>query len=266
MTRTIEIGAFAVAVLVAALAIHAWLASRDDQRRVQAALTTQKQLIDAASLREAARDTTLQQTLAQIDALKRSTQTPSEILRDLPKYLDLPAPIALSPNISSTSSAAGARTSVPESARSAGTKQQGTGASRGSNPLDDSDSNRTLSSDFSAPPNPLPDAPSQNLPKSFSSGGDLKGTFSGDPSAASAEIPAADLKPLYDYVQDCRACQARLAAATQNAADDASKIAALTRDRDAALVAAKGGSFWQRFRRNALWLAVGAGLGYAAHR
>ena len=42
-------------------------------------------------------------------------------------------------------------------------------------------------------------------------------------------------------MQDCRACQARLAAATQNSADDAAKIAALTRERDAAVTVSKGG-------------------------
>jgi hypothetical protein len=79
--------------------------------------------------------------------------------------------------------------------------------------------------------------------------------------SAAAEIPAADLAPLYDYIQDCRACQLQLAASKQNATDDAAKIAALTRERDAALTAAKGGSFWLRLKRNAHWLAVGAAIG-----
>ena len=82
-----------------------------------------------------------------------------------------------------------------------------------------------------------------------------------------AQIPSADLKPLFDYVQDCRACQAQLAAAQKNSADYAAKIAALTRERDAAVTASKGGSFLRRLRRNALWFAIGAAAGYAAaHR
>ena len=84
------------------------------------------------------------------------------------------------------------------------------------------------------------------------------------PAAPSAQLPVADLKPLYDFVQDCRACQAQLAVVRQNTADDAAKIAALTVQRDAAITAAKGGSFWRRLRRNALWFAVGAGAGAAA--
>jgi hypothetical protein len=67
--------------------------------------------------------------------------------------------------------------------------------------------------------------------------------------------------PLYDYVQDRRACQLQLTAAKQNATDDAAKIRALTRERDAAVTAAKGGSFWLRLKRNAHWLAIGAAVG-----
>ena len=78
---------------------------------------------------------------------------------------------------------------------------------------------------------------------------------------STAEIPAADLAPLYNYVQDCRACQLELTAAKQNATDDDAKIRALTRERDAAITAAKGGPFWLRLKRNAHWLAIGAAVG-----
>jgi hypothetical protein len=78
---------------------------------------------------------------------------------------------------------------------------------------------------------------------------------------STAEIPAADLATLYNYVQDCRACQLELTAAKQNASDDAAKIRALTRERDAAVTAAKGGPFWLRLKRNAHWLAIGAAIG-----
>jgi hypothetical protein len=87
-----------------------------------------------------------------------------------------------------------------------------------------------------------------------------------DAADCTARIPAADLKPLYNYIQDCRACQTKLVAANQNAADDAKKIASLTRERNAAITAAKGGSFWHRLRRNVTWLATGAILGYVASR
>jgi hypothetical protein len=85
-------------------------------------------------------------------------------------------------------------------------------------------------------------------------------------SECTAQIPAADLKPLSDYIQNCRACDAQLAVAKQNASDDAAKIAALTRERDAAIATSKGGSLWRRVRHDALMLAAGAALGYAAAR
>jgi hypothetical protein len=78
-------------------------------------------------------------------------------------------------------------------------------------------------------------------------------------------VPAADLKPLFDYVQDCRACQAKLASAQQDLRDEQAKSAALTTERDSAVKAAKGGGFWRRSVRAAKWLAVGFAVGYVAH-
>ena len=233
--RTIEIAAFCVALLVATMAVHAWLASRDDQQRLASTLAAQKQLLDAADTRERTRQSALDDTLAQIDKLKRATQTPEEILRDLPKYLSLPQPITLTP------------ATRPNVARS------GKGID---------DPTRIV-----IPPFPIPESATGEKSKVLASPANLttEARRSLDlPSAPAAQIPSADLKPLYDYVQDCRECQAQLAAAKQNASDDATKIAALTRERDAAVTAAKGGAFWRRLRRDALWFGVGAALGAAA--
>ncbi len=84
------------------------------------------------------------------------------------------------------------------------------------------------------------------------------------PDAPLANIPTVDLKPLFDVVQDCRVCQDKVAAANQDAADEGTKLAAVTRERDLAIKAAKGGGFWQRLRRDLTWLAAGAAAGYAA--
>jgi hypothetical protein len=273
MRRTIEIIGFAIALLIAALAIHAWLASRDEQQRLESALATQKQIIDAANADETARKITLQQTLAQIDALKRTAQTPEEILRDLSKYLSLPSPITLS---------------VPATVPAALAAPQGTGARSmsASPPAPRSEPGHSTSSSIPLAPEPrpsslLPASPNPNISAStFSSPtpaasaeiqlpalpnpNSSASNFSSPTFSASAEIPTADLKPLYNYVQDCRACQVRLAAATQNSSDEAAKIAALTRERDAPVTASKGGTLWRRFRSNALGLAVGVSLGYAA--
>lgn len=229
--RTLEIAAFCAAMLIAALAIHAWLSSRDEQQRLQSTLAAQKQILDAANTREQTRQATLNDALAKIEELKRATQTPQQILHDLPQYLPLPQPITLAPPATATNPQQG--TTLPEKSASA----------RGAQPAP------------SPPPDTksLPTAPQPIVPCATSGN-------------CVAQIPAPDLKALYDFTQDCRECQLRLAAAQQDHADDLTKLDALTHERDAALTAAKGGTFWRRLRRNALWFVVGAGVGaVAAH-
>jgi hypothetical protein len=81
---------------------------------------------------------------------------------------------------------------------------------------------------------------------------------------AQAILPAEDLKPLYDFTIDCKACQAKLATAQADLTDERAKTAVLTRERDEALHAAKGGSLLRRIARNAKWLAIGAAAGAIA--
>jgi hypothetical protein len=82
--------------------------------------------------------------------------------------------------------------------------------------------------------------------------------------APQAILPAADLKPLYDFALDCKACQAKLAAAQADLTDERAKTATLTRERNEAFQAAKGGSLLRRIARNAKWLAIGAAGGAIA--
>ncbi len=83
-------------------------------------------------------------------------------------------------------------------------------------------------------------------------------------------VPQADLLPMFDHLEDCRACQERLATAQQDLNDERAKVAALTIERDAAVKAARGGGFWSRLRSNAKWFAIGGAMGAlaasAAHR
>jgi hypothetical protein len=79
-------------------------------------------------------------------------------------------------------------------------------------------------------------------------------------------IPTADLKPLYDFALDCKACQAKLTAAQSDLTDEKSKTATLTKERDEAVRTAKGGSTLQRFARAAKWLLIGAAAGTLAAR
>ena len=79
-----------------------------------------------------------------------------------------------------------------------------------------------------------------------------------------AVIPAEDLKPLYDFTIDCKACQSKLAASQGDLADERKKTAALTHERDDALRIARGGSAWRRIGRAAKWFLIGAAAGAAA--
>jgi hypothetical protein len=241
MRNTLEISGILLAVLLAAMAFHAWLTEHDDRLRLQATISTQKQALDAADVREHDRAATLKDTLAQIEALKRQTQTPAQVLRDLPKFLSLPQPITLN---------------TPQSGLP--TTQQGTLQS------ETAPCATTKGCTAPVPPSSSASSPTAASPALESPALDAPTNQQNLPDAPSAQIPAADLKPLFDYVQDCRSCQAQLAVAKQNATDNAAKLTALTRERDAAVATAKGGTFWQRLRRNALWFVVGAGAGAVA--
>ena len=79
-----------------------------------------------------------------------------------------------------------------------------------------------------------------------------------------AILPTQDLKPLYDFALDCKACQVKLAAAQADLTDERAKTAVLTRERNEAVRAVKGGSLLRRIARNAKWLAIGAAAGAIA--
>ena len=84
------------------------------------------------------------------------------------------------------------------------------------------------------------------------------------PPPATITMPQADLKPLYDDLQDCRAGADQLDTTKKDLTDEQARTAALTGERDAALTASRGGTFWVRLRRGAKWFAIGAAAGAAA--
>jgi len=79
-----------------------------------------------------------------------------------------------------------------------------------------------------------------------------------DVAPASISIPQSDLKPLYDSLQDCRACALERDATKKDLLDEQSRVAALTRERDVAITAAHGGTFWSHLKYAAKWFAIGA--------
>lgn len=75
---------------------------------------------------------------------------------------------------------------------------------------------------------------------------------------AIASIPQSDLKPIYDFLEDCRADQASLNATRADLSDEREKVQAITAERDAAMRAAGKRSFWSRLSHNSKWFLLGA--------
>ena len=75
------------------------------------------------------------------------------------------------------------------------------------------------------------------------------------PQQSDATIPAVDLKPLFDRLSDCKACDAKVT-------EQGSEIAQLTKERDDAVKTAKGGSFWHRLKHDAKVIAIGGAVGF----
>lgn len=217
------------ALIFCVAAIQAWRADRRDRAQLAAELTATKQLLVAADARQRDRDSQLSQTLSALDAQKRAILTPSQIVQELAKNIPLPAPITLqAPQTSSVGATLGSPATNTSNATASG-----------ASPVPTSGSSTTTTA-TSPQPKQKP--------------------------TAGAVIPAADLKPFYDFSLDCQACQARLSVAQNDLADEKAKTAGLTKERDDAIRVAKGGSAWRRFGRAAKWFAIGAAAGAIASK
>jgi len=93
------------------------------------------------------------------------------------------------------------------------------------------------------------------------------------PATQQIVIPQADIPAFQAYKLDCDESSAKLNACTLNAASaaviqqgTADQLAAVTKERDTWEATAKGGTFWQRVRHDAIVIAVTAGTAYVAGR
>ncbi len=215
-----------VPIILAITIFVSWQADRRDRAQLAAQLAAAQKTIADASASQHDRDTLLNQTLAQIATEKQAAVSPTQILKDLPSAIMLPQPITLQP---SNTENVGARFIAPSAGATSTNPQQGANS-------------QTVASQAHIPENPLPKP--------------------GQP--GNAVLPAADLKPLYDFALDCKACGAKLAASQGDLSDEKVKTAALTKERDAAVQAAKGGTALRRIARAAKWFALGAAAGAIA--
>lgn len=269
-TRTwIRIAEFIVIAALSVAVFVSWRADRRDRAQLAATLAAANQQLSAADTRQRDRDAQLRKTLSSLAAEKRATLTPAQILRDLPTALPLPSPITLLDGAQSTppefhaAPGIGGLTGAP-SRRVEKTPQvpeaQPAPTASGSSPVTGPSSSQSASS---ASEPTAGNAALRDSSKAPSGAQAVQGQGSGSPPAV---IPASDLRPLYDFALDCQACRAKLAAAQGDLVDEQAKTAALTKERNEAVQAAKGGSLWRRLRRATKWFAIGALTGAAASR
>jgi len=92
----------------------------------------------------------------------------------------------------------------------------------------------------------------------------------GETPATTVSIPQPDLVPLYDALQDYRATSVQSASLQKDLSDEKTRSASLEHERDTAIAAVHGGTFFTRLKRSAKWFAIGLATGAAvaavAHR
>jgi hypothetical protein len=204
-----------------AFVVLEWMAANRSAAALKQTIEAQNKIVDSADEDKRNRDDDLQKALAQINALKRQVKTSEGAVRGLNQVLTLPQPITFEPGGGQASS---------------NLQAHDTNADRGKI----HDGSRAAAS-------AAPAAALAWLGASSERPGNV------------ATIPTADLIPLYDYAQNCRACALRLESARHDALDDANKIRALEAERDAAVNTSRGGNFKHRLKNAVGWFALGAG-------
>src|SRR5258708_18722794 len=211
----LRVAAILIAATLATILVVTWRANSRDAAQLAADLAAAKQSLAKADARQHDRDKQLLQTLAALAAAKRNIITSAEIVRELPKQIPLPSPIALQ--------------SKPQPCAAQSFLECGGLAAA-----------LTIEPNRRSPPT----ATEPNKAENQSASPDQ------------AILPIEDLKPLYDFAIDCKACQARLAVTQADLTDERAKTAVLTHERDQAVRAANAGSVLRRITRNAKWLAI----------
>ena len=226
---SLHVAAIAVIATMGAALFFAYRADRRDRAQLSADLASAKQSLTAAAARQRARDAQLQQALAAIAAQKRKVSTPVQILRDLPHELPLPQPLPLQASSPLDPAVVGARDTRAHLAR--------------------------------PPSHSVAQGCDLCSPERLDSAASAQNGQPHDSLSPGVELPATDLKPLYDFALDCQACQAKLVAAQADLADEKAKSSTLAKERDEAVRVAKGGSALARVARAAKWFLIGAAAG-----
>lgn len=168
-------------VIIGVIAANAWHNAMVARARLEATMQADKAHQGELTQQAATIAQDLKQRIAALESDKARTQTPSEIIKEVPVYLpaNLPAPI----------------TTVTQPA-APGAKDQ-------------------------------------------------------TPVITGAMVPASDFKPIFDQLVECKECAAKLSADDADLRIKSEQLVSVTRERDAAIKAVKGGSFFQRLKHDA---------------
>ena len=226
MIRRIELAAVLVGAIAIVISAHGWVQNRINQQRLQTLLDQKQKAIDAATAEETQTEASLAKTIAEIEELKRQTRSPEDAAKALSRELSR-LPVPIQ-----------IRSLLTETATSSSSAE--TPATAASLALEGKSTDRQ-------------------------SGGKLNLTARTQVPTI-VDVPAPDLKPLFDSVENCNECQARLDASQSALALEKAKSDALRNQRDNAIAAAKGGTVWNRIGRAAKWIAIGALAGAALSR
>ncbi len=229
------------ALFVGAFVFKEWFAAHDALLHATATIAAQGQLLaqqkkqyDALTAAEQSRDRATAQQIAAMQAQVAQLKTAAQIAAWLPKQLPTPEPVKIT---------------VPASSRAAVSAQ----------------SSSNTPSSFSSPSaaSQSSTAKSALQPAQNPAGNSLP--------PALATIPQVDLPSLRNYVESCKECQLSLATAQQDlqTKDQQLKLAgeelsAAEQQRDAALKALKGGSFWRRLAHDSKLLLIGGAISAGA--
>jgi hypothetical protein len=189
MKRPIQIIAGVVGTVLLAVLAWSMLSSREALIHAQATIKAQNEVIAQAEARTKTREKEWEKQQEQFADTLRRVQTPQQVVREIPKYLELPRPIVLE-----------------------------------------------------QPPARL----GEPLPP------------------PEAKLDAEQLKALFDFSVQCKACTVESGKLKADLADAAVTQQALEKQRDEAVKAAKGGGFWRRFKSGMKWFAIGAAAGAIA--
>jgi len=111
----------------------------------------------------------------------------------------------------------------------------------------------------------LPPTPAQPAAKGVEKPERTSGSLPAAPVPQTVSIPTLDLPALRAYTLGCQETDAKLTACESDLTDQKIQTRSMKVERDAALSAANGGTFWRRAGRAAKWTVLGIAIGVAAH-